>query len=174
MSSTSFIPAEEPVTPPPLTTPPRKPSVRLQESRQNGGSSGMESVTIKPATLSLFQFISVAYKTLVVCKDLCLSFHKCFKTVKLFKTFSYFHKAGLQLVAAIGCEQSGGGVGLFCDYTQGGVASTTTYILPSAHTCSVAGSCSRHKRSEHRVPGTVPQTVSSLLLDSEIQSDIQG
>ncbi|XP_047233438.1 tyrosine-protein phosphatase non-receptor type 7-like isoform X1 [Girardinichthys multiradiatus] len=33
MSSTSFIPAEEPLTPPPLTTPPRKPSVRLQERR---------------------------------------------------------------------------------------------------------------------------------------------
>ncbi|MED6252292.1 hypothetical protein ATANTOWER_009789 [Ataeniobius toweri] len=33
MSSTSFIPAEEPVTPPPLTTPSRKPSVRLQERR---------------------------------------------------------------------------------------------------------------------------------------------
>ncbi|KAM4736950.1 tyrosine-protein phosphatase non-receptor type 7-like [Anableps anableps] len=33
MSSSSSIPAEEPVTPPPLTTPPRKPSVRLQERR---------------------------------------------------------------------------------------------------------------------------------------------
>ncbi|XP_027867324.1 tyrosine-protein phosphatase non-receptor type 7 [Xiphophorus couchianus] len=33
MSSFSFVPAEEPVTPPPLTTPPRKASVRLQERR---------------------------------------------------------------------------------------------------------------------------------------------
>ncbi|XP_038163695.1 tyrosine-protein phosphatase non-receptor type 7-like [Cyprinodon tularosa] len=33
MSSSSSGPAEEPVTPPPLTTPPRKPSVRLQERR---------------------------------------------------------------------------------------------------------------------------------------------
>ncbi|XP_043981890.1 tyrosine-protein phosphatase non-receptor type 7-like [Gambusia affinis] len=33
MSSFSSVPAEEPVTPPPLTTPPRKASVRLQERR---------------------------------------------------------------------------------------------------------------------------------------------